>query len=207
VIAAQLDAGYDSGSAFRLAFAGWLGLAPGDLGKDGLLRATTLDTPLGPMIAVSDTSALHLLEFTDRAALPGEMHRLATQAKGSIGIGRYPPTDQVESELANFFAGQSARFTTPLAFHGTAFTQRVWRALCDIPAGQTRSYGALAQTIGQPTAARAVARANGANQIAIVVPCHRVIGADGTLTGYGGGLWRKSRLLAIEQHFQKGNDP
>lgn len=201
VIAAQLDAGYTSGSAFRQAFAGWLGLAPGDIAGDGLLRAATLDTPLGPMIAISDARHLHLLEFSDRAALPNEVRKLAARVHGSIGIGRFDPTDQIEQELTGYFAGTRGTFDTPLAYHGSPFAQSVWRALRTIPAGQTRSYSAVAATIGHPTATRAVARANGANQIVIAVPCHRVIGADGSLTGYGGGLWRKSRLLDIERQY------
>ncbi len=90
----------------------------------------------------------------------------------------------------------------PLALHGSDFTKQVWRALMDIPAGETRSYGGLAANMGRPEASRAVARANGANQIALVIPCHRVIGADGSLTGYGGGLWRKQRLLEIEAQYR-----
>ena len=94
------------------------------------------------------------------------------------------------------------KFDLTIVLHGTDFTKTVWKALCDIPAGETRSYGELAQTIGKPSASRAVARANGCNQIAIVVPCHRVIGSDGSLTGYGGGLWRKQKLLEIEALYQ-----
>ena len=106
--------------------------------------------------------------------------------------------------MARFFAGESAHFNTPLALHGSEFTTAVWRALREIPAGETRSYGALAQALGRPSAVRAVAQANGANQIALVIPCHRVIGADGSLTGYGGGLWRKQRLLEIERGYLGG---
>ncbi len=169
--------------------------------------ADWIATPLGDMIAVASTSHLHLLEFVERKALKTELGKLCAAVKGDIGIGTTAPIDQIKSELADFLAGTSARFETPLAFHGSAFTQDVWRALQDIPAGQTRSYGALAKLIGKPQAARAVARANGANQIALVVPCHRVIGADGTLTGYGGGLWRKQKLLEIEKVYAPHADP
>lgn len=201
VIDAQLDAGFDSPSAFRAAFAKLMGTAPGSLKRDALLRADHLKTPLGDMIAVCDKRALHLLEFADRKALPAEMKRLHKAAKGSIGIGRFDTHDQIAAELHAFFAKTNDQFKTPLALHGTPFTRDVWKALQTIPAGETRSYSAVAAAIGAPQAVRAVARANGANQIAIVIPCHRVIGADGSLTGYGGGLWRKQQLIALEKHY------
>ncbi|HBM60996.1 MAG TPA: bifunctional transcriptional activator/DNA repair enzyme protein Ada [Citreicella sp.] len=202
VIAAQLEAGFESASAFRAAFARLLGRAPGSLRQDALLRADWIATPLGDMLSVCDARHLHLLEFMDRKALPAELARLAKAAGGEIGLGRFDPSDQIRAELARFFAGSSARFDTPLALHGTPFTRQVWQALRAIPPGQTRSYGALAQDLGRPQAVRAVAQANGANQIALVIPCHRVIGADGALTGYGGGLWRKQRLLEIERGYR-----
>ncbi|MCZ4273945.1 bifunctional transcriptional activator/DNA repair enzyme AdaA [Maritalea porphyrae] len=201
VIEAQLDAGYSSPSAFRTAFAKLLGLAPGKLAKDPMLKADWIDTPLGAMIAVSDNTALHLLEFADRKALPAELKKLTKAVKGNIGIGRSAPTKQVEEELKRFFAGTSDQFNTPLVLHGSDFTKNVWDALRTIPAGHTKSYSDLAKEIGRPTATRAVARANGANQIAILIPCHRVIGADGSLTGYGGGLWRKQKLIELEQQY------
>ncbi len=201
VIDAQLEAGFDSSSGFRVAFAKLLGQAPGKFTGRELLKADWIKTPLGPMIAVSDHKFLHLLEFIDRKALPAELGKLRTMVRGDLGLGRFAPTDQIEAELGAFFSGTSARFDVPLALHGSAFTRTVWEKLQQIPPGETRSYGDLAREIGRPTAIRAVARANGANQIAIVVPCHRVIGADGSLTGYGGGLWRKQGLIELEQRF------
>ncbi|MBQ2263671.1 MAG: bifunctional transcriptional activator/DNA repair protein Ada [Loktanella sp.] len=200
VITAQHEASFESSSAFRAAFARLLGCAPADLRQDRLLRATWIPTPLGDMIAVSSRSHLHLLEFVDRKGLPAALKRLASQ--GGIGIGAMPPSEQAASELADYFAARSARFDTPLALFASAFTQQVWDALREIPAGETRSYSDIARQIGRPTATRAVARANGANQIALMVPCHRVIGADGSLTGYGGGLWRKQRLIEIERQLK-----
>jgi len=141
---------------------------------------------------------LHLLEFFDRKALPAEMTKLLTHVKDDIGFGTPAPTEQTRIALDAYFNGETIP-AVPLALHGSAFTKSVWRALQDIPIGQTRSYSMLARAIGQPNATRAVARANGANQIAILIPCHRVIGADGSLTGYGGGLWRKQKLIEIEQ--------
>jgi len=201
VIEAQVTAGFESASAFRTAFAQLMGMPPSDFKQDALLSASWIDTPLGAMIAVCDNGFLHLLEFPERKALPNELKRLSRFSKGSIGLGRTAITDQIELELARYFDGTSADFQTPLAFHGSPFTQQVWQALQTIPAGQTRSYSEVAAEIGRPTATRAVARANGANQIALVVPCHRVIGVDGALTGYGGGLWRKQRLIEFERAY------
>lgn len=198
VIAAQIEAGFESPSAFRAAFARLTGLAPGRFRLGALLLADWIDTPLGPMIAVSCAHRLHLLEFADRKALPREIVRLEASQPGGIGFGRPAPTDQIAEELRGYFAGTSGQFDTPLALHGTPFQRAVWEALRKIPAGETRSYSRIAEDIGRPSATRAVARANGANQLALVVPCHRVLGADGSLTGYGGGLWRKQRLIEIE---------
>lgn len=198
VINAQIDAGFRSGSGFRAAFARVLGVAPNALSGDELVRADWFDTPLGAMIAVADKNHLLLLEFFERKSLKSELLAVSKAAKGSIGVGRHDPIDQIEAEMVAYFSGASAAFQTPLAPIGTAFSKTVWRHLRDIPVGQTRSYGDIARRIGQPTATRAVARANGANPIAIVIPCHRVIGSDGSLTGYGGGIWRKRWLIELE---------
>ena len=201
VTEAQLDAGFESPSAFRASFARLLGVTPGSLRAGARLQADWIDTALGPMVAVSDEKALYLLEFADRKALPTELKALWRDAKGDLGLGRPAPTERAAQELAAFMDGQNARFTVPLAPGGTPFQRQVWDALQHIPAGETRSYLDLATQIGRPEATRAVARANGANRIAILIPCHRVIGADGSLTGYGGGLWRKRRLIDIERRY------
>jgi AraC family transcriptional regulator of adaptative response/methylated-DNA-[protein]-cysteine methyltransferase len=199
VIDAQVTAGFESPGAFREAAAKILGQAPGTFSKDPLLFVDWVASPLGPLIAVTDRTSLHLLEFLDRKALPSEFRKLQAHAKGRIGFGRTEVTDQIREELEHFFAGRGGSFETRLAFHGSAFTRKVWHELLKIPPGETRSYSELAQALGRPDAVRAVARANGANQLALVVPCHRVIGADGGLTGYGGGLWRKQRLIELER--------
>ena len=201
MIDAQLDAGFDSASGFRAAFARLFGHPPHQMRAPADLRADWIDTPLGGMIAIADDSALHLLEFTDRKALPQGLRRLSGHVGGRIGLGRTTITDAAETQLDQFFAGNRARFDLDLRLHGTDFQKRVWQGLRAIPAGQTRSYAALADQIGQPTATRAVANANANNRIAIVIPCHRVIGADGTLTGYAGGLWRKQRLIDVERSY------
>lgn len=199
VIGAQLSASYDSASGFRTALARYLGLPPSAFRANAALQAAPVETPLGSMVAVCDAHGLHLLEFMDRKALPGELQRLAATSPDGLGCRRLPLHDRVEEELAAYFKGTSERFGIPLVLHGGPFAREVWRALQDIPRGETRSYGEIAKAIGRPTASRAVARANGQNQIALIIPCHRVIGTDGSLTGYGGGLHRKRALLDLER--------
>lgn len=151
-----------------------------------------LETPLGGMVAVTG-AALSLLEFHDRVELGTELAQL-----GPLSFGRDALTDRLEMQLAAYFAGARADFDLPLAPLGTDFQQTVWRALLQVPAGETRSYGQIAVALGQPNSVRAVGRANGANRIAVVIPCHRIIGAAGALTGYAGGLARKQALLRHE---------
>lgn len=185
---------FESQTQFATALKSW---QKGAGAKSGQLRAARVETPLGTMVAVADTAALMLLEFADRPELPREIRDLAA-ASGRIEAGSPRPIQETARQLDAYFARELETFDLPLAPKGTAFSNDVWASLRSIPYGQTTSYGALAQNLGRPTATRAVARANGANQIAIVIPCHRVIGADGTLTGYAGGLWRKQALLALE---------
>ena len=207
VIDAQLNAGFESASAFRSAFTQLLGKAPGRMDGNPMLMADWIRTPLGDMISICSPSHLHLLEFVDRKALRSEIAALDRRAQGRIGIGKSGPGAQISAELRAFFDGTCARFQTPLALAGSPFAQSVWAELRRIPPGVTRSYSDIARRIMRPEATRAVARANGANQIALVIPCHRVLGADGSLTGYGGGLWRKHRLLEIERHYRvEGNE-
>ncbi len=191
VIDAQIEAGFASGSGFRDAVARLIGDSPATLQGREVLRADWIETPIGSMLAVGDEHAV-LLEFFDRKALPAELTQLRSSTGFSIAFGRTPSIDQVAEELNAYFVGRSTLFTTPLALRGSPFTRKVWDALQAIPVGTTRSYGQIAAALGRTSAARAVARANGANQIAIMIPCHRVIGSDGHLTGYGGKLWRKA---------------
>jgi AraC family transcriptional regulator of adaptative response/methylated-DNA-[protein]-cysteine methyltransferase len=200
VIMAQLDAGYESGSGFRDAFASLMGAPPVSPAARALF-ATWLDTPLGPMTAIADEAALHLLEYADRRGLERQIERVRLRARAGIVPGRTGPIAQIEAELAAYFAGRSMRFETPLAQHGSPFQSAVWHALVAIPPGQTRSYAELAHAIERPAAVRAAAQANGANPLAIIVPCHRVINADGTLGGYGGGVPRKRWLLDHERRW------
>lgn len=203
VINAQIDAGFDSGSGFRSAITQLFGAPPAHLQGRTLLKADWIETPIGPLMAVTSDHALHLLEFADRPALPTEINRLQTNNRCGIIMGRTAITEQITEELGRYFACHDDGFQTRLAGHGTPFERMVWDELRRIPVGTTRSYSAQAEAIGKSSAVRAVARANGANQIAIVVPCHRVLGADGTLTGYGGGLWRKRWLLEHERRMAR----
>lgn len=196
----QLDTGLDSASGFRAAFSQLFGHPPADIRNGDGALADWIETPLGGMIAVADDTALHLLEFTDRKELTKGLRKISTIFGGQIGLGRTAIHDQIEADLARYFAAESSEFTVNFALHGTDFQCEVWRALCRIPAGETRSYAELAASIDRPRAVRAVAAANGQNRLAILVPCHRVIGADGGLGGYAGGLWRKQRLIEVERN-------
>ena len=149
-----------------------------------------LDTPVGSLLLVRERKDLRLISF-QRGRRPQRPDPRWHERADAFG--------DVVSQLTEYFAGQRHRFELPLDPEGTPFQQRVWRALQDIPYGVTISYAQLAARIGQPTASRAVGLANGSNPLPIVIPCHRVIGANGTLTGYGGGLPIKERLLALER--------
>jgi methylated-DNA-[protein]-cysteine S-methyltransferase len=158
---------------------------------------TTLDSPCGPLLCVVDeTGAVVRIEFSK-----GRESQKITDQMRDEGIEVFEDSGRtagLRRQLAEYFAGERRDFDLPLAPEGTPFERSVWDELRKIPFGETRSYGEIAQAIGRPGAARAVGRANGANPIPIVVPCHRVIGSDGSLTGFGGGLEAKSRLLEIE---------
>ncbi len=199
VIEAQLNAGYDSGSGFRDAFAKIMGAAPGKITQHpAIFKTSWIDTPLGPMLAIADEHALYLLEFVDRRGLEREVARLRNKTKAAIIPGTTPPITSIEQELKEYFNGQLKHFVTPVHHLGSDFQKRVWHELTLIPYGETRSYSKQAEIIGKPTAFRAVANANGANQLAIIIPCHRIINLNGELGGYAGGLNRKKWLLDHE---------
>lgn len=199
IIDTQLASGYDSSSGFRDAFSRIMGAPPTQLDDSRVLKAAWLDTRLGPMIAIGDEDKLYLLEFVDRRGLEREVERLRKRTKAAIIPGETKPIQSIEKELAHYFDGTLTEFKTPLYLMGSPFQQSVWEQLRQIPPGETRSYADIAYALGNPTAYRAVAQANGANQLAIVIPCHRVINSDGGLGGYGGGLVRKEWLLTHEQ--------
>ncbi|HUQ53809.1 MAG TPA: trifunctional transcriptional activator/DNA repair protein Ada/methylated-DNA--[protein]-cysteine S-methyltransferase [Gammaproteobacteria bacterium] len=200
VIDAQLDAGFESSSGFRDAFARIMGAPPARSTR--ALFAAWLDTPLGPMTAIADEEALYLLEFVDRRGLEREIERLRLRHKAGIAPGRTAPIIQIEQELADYFAGRSTTFETPIARSGSPFQNAVWDALLTIPPGETWSYAQLARVVGRPKAVRAAGTANGCNQLAIVIPCHRVITSAGELGGYAGGVPRKRWLLEHERRMR-----
>ena len=193
------DSGFDSMSGFQQALRRITGRSATASRDVLVVRLTRVLTPLGPMLMGTSDAAVLLLEFTDRRMLATQLQRLARRLGCVFVPGTTPVGRQMEEELGAYFAGTLRSFSTPLQPAGTEFQQRVWQVLRSIPYAQTRTYGEQARLLGQPSAVRAVARANGDNPIAIVVPCHRVIGADGKLTGYGGGLWRKRWLLHHER--------
>ncbi|MBL8267571.1 MAG: methylated-DNA--[protein]-cysteine S-methyltransferase [Steroidobacter sp.] len=151
------------------------------------------------MIAYATGSALCGLSFCDAEGLEQRLQELRQRHAATLLDGDGPVLAQLRLQLQEYFAGQRRDFTVPLSAAGTPFQERVWAALCEIPYGDTWSYLQLAVRIGDALATRAVGYANGANPIAIVIPCHRVINADGGDGGYGGGLWRKRILLDLER--------
>lgn len=156
------------------------------------------DTPLGEMIAGATDEGLCLLEFADRKMLPTEWKELKHRLKAEIDESNHPVVDNTIAQLKEYFDGKRKDFDVPLNMPGTPFQQQVWNVLLGIPYGVTRSYKKQSEVLGNPEAIRAVARANGQNRIAIIIPCHRIIGEDGSMTGYGGGIWRKKKLLELE---------
>jgi methylated-DNA-[protein]-cysteine S-methyltransferase len=148
------------------------------------------NTPIGNLIIESRDNYITRLIFADDAPLP--------ESRGGNSV-----TDQCKMELEEYFKGERTQFSVGIKPQGTDFRQRVWAQLAEIPYGETISYGELARRLGIPKAARAVGGANHHNPIPIIIPCHRVLGADGKLVGYGGGLWRKERLIALEMKNKK----
>ena len=198
-IEAGMDAGFESDSGFRDAFARVFGDTPGRARDKALLTATWIESPLGPMLAIAGDEGLELLEFVDRRALETALRELRRTLGGAIVPGDHPILRRTAEQLREYFAGARRAFDLPLKQRGSAFQIAAWNALCEIPYGETRSYTDMARRIGSPGAVRAIGRVNGQNQIAIVVPCHRVIRADGSLCGYGGGRWRKQWLIDHER--------
>lgn len=200
VIQAQLAAGFDSPSGFRAAYAKTFGAPPNKAGQSPLM-IDWIDTPLGPMIVICSDTYLYLTEFTVRKNLAGQLEKLIKAYERPILPGRTSITDQTQNQIDAYFSGGLYKFDLPLHPTGTEFQQKVWDALCDIPYGETRSYGELAVAIGNEKAFRAVASSNAKNGLAIIIPCHRVINTGGKLGGYAGGLAKKQWLLDHEASF------
>jgi len=167
--------------------------------ESSLIRLTEFESPLGQMIAGSTEEGICLLEFADNARrIEKEIASLEQLLGARVVHGEDPHLEVLTQQLAEYFKGVRKVFTLPLVTPGSLFLQEVWHELLKIPYGTTRSYMDQAKALGKPDAIRAVAHANGMNRISIIIPCHRVVGSDGKMTGYGGGIWRKKRLLELE---------
>lgn len=163
-----------------------------------IIDVTTFETLLGPMIACGTEQGICLLEFTDRKLLDSGLKNLAQKLNGVLKEGDNPYFKNLQTQLSEYFDGKRKQFDIPIFTPGTAFQNLVWQQLQTIPYGHTRTYKEQAVALGSAGAIRAVAAANGMNRIAVMVPCHRVIGSNGNLTGYAAGLWRKKHLLELE---------
>ena len=163
------------------------------------LNAAWIDTPIGPMISIADESCLYLLEFLERRGLDREIKKLCNYTKSAIIFERTVPNISIETELLDYFESENKTFSTPFEMIGTPFQKTVWKELCKIPYGETKTYLDIAKAIGNPKASRAVARANSFNQLAIIIPCHRVINTNGKVGGYAGGIERKQWMLKHER--------
>src|SRR5437764_12720242 len=200
---AKNGSGFESASGFREAFTRIFGDPPTAAKARACMFAERIETPLGAMLAVADDKGLRLLEFADRRALESELSTLRQRLKTNVVPGEHRYLDAIRSQLARYFSGKNLEFDIPLAPIGSDFQMRAWEILPSIPVAETRSYSWMAERLGIPNARRAVGRANGTNMLSIIIPCHRVIRADGSLCGYGGGLWRKKWLLDHERKHKK----
>lgn len=193
-----LEHGYASHSGFRKAFGQTFGQPPGRSEQTQCVVTAMLDSPLGRLLAATTDDGICLLEYTDRRMLERNLATMRRRFAASVVPGQHEWLKKLNDELTAYFDNRLTEFTVPISPRGTPFQERVWEELRRIPHGTTICYEELAARIGQPSAVRAVANANGQNRVNILIPCHRVIGKNGDLTGYGGGLWRKRLLLERE---------
>lgn len=163
------------------------------------IHQKTIQTPLGEMFACAVDKGVCLLEFTDRKNIEKQLKSLSKTLNAEIVEKDHPHFKQLEDELKEYFEEKRDKFEVPLFITGTEFQEKVWKLLCEIPLGETRTYKQQSEFLGNPKAIRAVGTANGINKIAILIPCHRVIGSNGELVGYAGGIWRKQKLLELEK--------
>lgn len=164
-----------------------------------VVNITYVETGLGLMVAGATEKGICMFEFADYKLIDSELRQLSGQFKTPLVPADNPHFDTLRTQLNEYFKGERKEFDIPLDLVGTEFQKTVWLALLQISYGHTISYGNQAELIGKPSSVRAVANANGKNKISIILPCHRVIGADNSLTGYGGGIWRKKKLLEFEK--------
>ena len=203
VTAAAFESGFESLSGFNDRFQALFGDSPTNAKNKNVINLVRLTSPLGPMFAAATPAGVCLLEFTDRKMLETECKDLRRLLNAVILPGENPHLNLLQTQLLEYFAGLRQTFTVPLHTPGTDFQRAVWEALRQIPYGATSSYKRQALSLLRPDAVRAVAAANGGNRVAILVPCHRVIGENGNLKGYGGGLSRKKWLIDFEQSVRK----
>lgn len=171
--------------------------------KEEQIKTCRFESPVGEMIAGADDRGIRFLEFLAESP-EGQLHRLERKMNASLVPGENIHLGSLIQQMREYFESGRRTFDIPLVFFGTEFQKKVWNLLIEIPYGETRSYQFQAQTIGEEKAIRAVASANGDNPISILIPCHRVIGKNGSLTGYAGGLWRKKFLLELEEQNKSG---
>ena len=201
VIDTAFESGYQSLSGFTSSFKQTADFSPSKSQDNQIIQTSRLLTPLGPMLAGATQDGICLLDFVDQRMLETEIDRLSKLLNATFVPGHNKHLEELSTQLKDYFSGKRKEFDLPLVLVGTAFQKKVWAVLQTIPYGNTRSYKEQAELIGFPRAVRAVAKANGDNRLSIVIPCHRVIGSNGKLTGYGGGLWRKQFLLNLEESF------
>lgn len=202
IMDSALDSGYESLSGFNDAFKKLTGFSPSESGKKSIVMVSRILTNLGPMFAGSTEKGVCLLEFWDRRMIETQFRRLKEKLNAEFVKGNNQLLEELANQIEQYFDGKRKKFDVPLDLKGSDFQLKTWRALMEIPYGETRSYQEQAETVGDPKAVRAVARANGDNRLAIIIPCHRVIAKDGSLAGYGGGLWRKHHLLNLEKRYK-----
>jgi AraC family transcriptional regulator of adaptative response/methylated-DNA-[protein]-cysteine methyltransferase len=190
--------GFNSHSGFRSAYGRVIGATPGADSEGRTITTRLIETSLGPLVAGVVDEGVCLLEFSDRRMLEKQLAIVRRRFTGKIVPGSHRWLDALERQLREYFAGARSRFEVPLIAPGSPFQMAVWQELGRIPVGQTISYQELANRLGRPDGCRAVGTANGMNRIAILIPCHRVVNKNGALGGYGGGVWRKQRLLELE---------
>ncbi|SFH85755.1 bifunctional transcriptional activator/DNA repair enzyme AdaA [Halpernia frigidisoli] len=193
------NSGFESLSGFNESFKKVFGNSPSNSKSQNIIDLKRIETPLGIMYATASKDGICMLEFADRKSLEKEFLDLAKAFNGKIIIGENPYFKTLEKELKLYFEGKLKEFTIPLSPVGTEFQKSVWEVLRKIPYGEIWTYKKQAEHLGDIKKVRAVANANGLNKISIIIPCHRVIGSNGTLTGYGGGIWRKQKLLELEK--------
>jgi len=192
--------GYNSLSGFNESWKNIFGKAPKDTKTKTIINIIRFTTKIGPMFTCATKKGICLLDFTDRRMLEFEFKDLCKRLNAVILPGENKYLDLVQIQVAEYMDGKRKNFDIPLDAPGTEFQKSVWDILQQIPYGETWSYKQEAIKLGKPKAARAVASANGYNKIAFIIPCHRVIGSDGSLTGYGGGLERKKWLIDLEKN-------